>query len=78
MKAKAVDEKVAVAPKRGRAGGDDDGVGKAVGAGSAKRAKTTKVVVKPETMPAKAVASQSSRTTTAKHAPSRRSPRLSG
>ncbi|CAM9470335.1 unnamed protein product, partial [Ectocarpus sp. 13 AM-2016] len=77
-KAKAVDAKVAAARKRGRAGGDDDGVGKAVGAASAKRAKTTKVVVKPERMPATAVASKSSRTTTAKRAPSRRSPRLSG
>ncbi|CAN0261677.1 unnamed protein product, partial [Ectocarpus sp. 8 AP-2014] len=77
-KAKAVASKVAVAPKRGIAGGDDGGVGKAVGAASAKRAKTTKVAVKSERVPATAVASQSSRTTTAKRAPSRRSPRLSG
>ncbi|CBJ48484.1 conserved unknown protein [Ectocarpus siliculosus] len=75
--ATAVASKVAVAPKRGRAGGDDGGVGKAVGAASAKRAKTTKVAVKPERIPATAVASQSCRTTTAKRAPSRRSPRLS-
>lgn len=76
-KAKAVAAKVAVAPKRGRAGGDDGGVGKAVGPASAKRAKTTKVAVKPERMAARA-ASQSKKATTAKRAPGRRSPRLSG
>lgn len=77
-KAKPATAKVAVVPKRGRAGGDDGGVGKAVGVASAKRAKTTKVAVKPERMPATAVASQSNRATTAKRAPARRSPRLSG
>ncbi|CAM9735288.1 unnamed protein product [Ectocarpus fasciculatus] len=76
-KVKAVAAKVAVAPKRGRAGGDDGGVGKAVGPASAKRAKTTKVAVKPERMAARA-ASQSKKATTAKRAPGRRSPRLSG